>query len=1601
MGKSKPESAGARTKLIKIKRAPDVGSRSSGKLKVNSGDKFSSGKKQLQRKVNCGKENSGKLKSPRGFGWTRSRGSLLKLITLFFLLEILGGLLAAAAPFQVTISGVSVTFERRLSGEQGGQRKAPALSPVTMEITANVSAPVENAVLIDYFPKEWTIVDAGGGTVSEHDERYSKIEWKVGRVDNSVTRSYIFESPKPASLQPKKYHLRTELIYSGGSASGEDWVEILIEQAVHLDENRNFLSDISAAVKTRDGVWSEPISEGEWVRVTFQKELNPWNDITVYVRNTQGLNTWIEVYYPDSSEKITQFPVITSEGYYKVYLANMNGRSDTFDLKILNSDPETAYLEFDQIKDPLESDENFFPVTTETVYEGGTSNFAAAQTYSDGNYENIFENNIGSFRYYYPSGYNLLGNTKFVGGTVGNLQSNDNSTYMTFKSYPSAFSGDVQVAESEAQSTTTSTTYQDKVTLTWTPALEDNYLIIATAEIKRISTIAARTTKAQLTIDGTSVAETFVADDTDADIYRSFVAFKVANLTAASHTIGIQYATTNASNTAFIKNARIIAIRIGNNFKLSEPSDGTTTSTTYTDIATLTFTPDITENWLILAHADVTNSAAANYNGVLFLVDGENRGEFWSRQANAGHYLSAGFHDVVSLSGGSSHTIKIQMKTSAGTLTYKNVHLYAIPTAAVFQEVFAENSDSLSSTTTTAPGTTKTTLSFTPSSTGDYLFLATGQINTSSTTVYVGARLTINGTDYGNSIVDVAATAQWPTFTISKRLTNLSGGQTATISFYTQTAGTAVYIRNARLIALRLPSASAFTENVEFTGTSNTEQWDSLTWTVDSQWTADSVNVVLQLYNYGLGRYAESGEDGYLSYTSGAANTDQTQTQTITTNPTQFRDASGNWKIRVSGVKVTSTRFDLKLDWIEFKPRSPAYRENVQHNITGIPLDNYYGYRLEIGYYLAGDTEPVSVYLYNFSTGQWENIGNLTSATYTVFTYNVEGTNLIDNVNGEVRVRYVQPDNDNLRTSLMIDYAGVIAKAYKWNLIESWTATVRAPTQWYLIESWTATVQATAQWKLIESWTAAIRTTAEWRLIQSWTATVRATMVWNLVDAWTATVRATSSWKLLETWTGVVRAPVAWKLVEAWNISVRAPGVPSSKVDALTPFWITTKPFTITATASDPSPSGYVATVQLWYRYSKDKLSWGSWENFGDNTGPNSWSFTAPSGDGYYQFYSIAVDEKGNVELAPATADASCGVDTVPPSIVAVVINNNATTTNSTSVLITILAVDQASGVAQMQFSNDGVIWTAWEPFSPAKQYLLPTGSGTRTVYVRVRDNAGLISAAASDSIELVSVEIKGATAKIASIPGGMFAKFDFTEFKICVTDVKIIFTTNLENVIVTVEQASYQELQKEGKVPSQPPSGIVYPVFMEIKTNAPDLFLASVIIRFRLEKAWLEINGVDEKTIYLYRFSGGWQRLPTEYLYEDSTCVYYEAISPGLSVFAAAGERKPVMPIKPVTPVGGITPTLPSVPYEFFTMLAMAGGLAAFSIIYSLLTPSRYYLLLKRIRRAVLAPRHRVIGKPEEAPVQEKLGPKELAGLERLKEISEKKRKLQEKKED
>jgi parallel beta-helix repeat protein len=106
--------------------------------------------------------------------------------------------------------------------------------------------------------------------------------------------------------------------------------------------------------------------------------------------------------------------------------------------------------------------------------------------------------------------------------------------------------------------------------------------------------------------------------------------------------------------------------------------------------------------------------------------------------------------------------------------------------------------------------------------------------------------------------------------------------------------------------------------------------------------------------------------------------------------------------------------------------------------------------------------------------------------------------------------------------------------------------------------------------------------------------------------------------------------------------------LPTSNLDAVLPYWKNASPTSLGATAGD-TLSG-LKEVTLWYRYSPNNASWGSWSVFGtDMNLPWAWSFDFPSGEGFYEFYSAANDNASNTE-SKLVRDTLCAYDITPPT---------------------------------------------------------------------------------------------------------------------------------------------------------------------------------------------------------------------------------------------------------------------------------------------------------------------------------------------------------------
>lgn len=185
---------------------------------------------------------------------------------------------------------------------------------------------------------------------------------------------------------------------------------------------------------------------------------------------------------------------------------------------------------------------------------------------------------------------------------------------------------------------------------------------------------------------------------------------------------------------------------------------------------------------------------------------------------------------------------------------------------------------------------------------------------------------TASSTDLTSVPTTLSGSYSWTTYASANQSDYLEVDYAVEVT--SATAGVTAYLRvddsalptidQTRITGIMLPSE--YTAEVELIGLSNTFSWTQLVWTMDAAWTTDAVTTVIQLYNYTAAAYPTSG-DGFTSYTTSATpNTEEAKTQTITTNPSSFRDAVGNWKIKVKGIKTVDKPFDFEADWIELKP---------------------------------------------------------------------------------------------------------------------------------------------------------------------------------------------------------------------------------------------------------------------------------------------------------------------------------------------------------------------------------------------------------------------------------------------------------------------------------------------------------------------------------------------------------------------------------------------------------------------------------------------------------------------------------------------------------
>ena len=309
---------------------------------------------------------------------------------------------------------------------------------------------------------------------------------------------------------------------------------------------------------------------------------------------------------------------------------------------------------------------------------------------------------------------------------------------------------------------------------------------------------------------------------------------------------------------------------------------------------------------------------------------------------------------------------------------------------------------------------------------------------------------------------------------------------------------------------------------------------------------------------------------------------------------------------------------------------SPTMDCSDTANITGIYVDFYY--RDE-----AADSGEFELYYYNGSS--WNNIANLA----------IDTENQWNNYNEKIT------DSQYFVSNFQIRWSGITLK----NKENVYVDLVNVTLEKNLIEYYASgniTSETHDTGRIAPNYTGIIVDNS----------TPGGTSITTKVRAADTEANLTSA-----TWYTDINQVPNQRWVQ-WNISLTSDGSqtptvnevnltwnydndkPTSSVNIVLPYWQNTTPFEINVTASDTGGSG-LKEVALYYNYSSDNVSgWTGWTLYGTNetSSPYNWSFNAPDGDGYYRFYSIAIDNESNVEDPPSSPDYDniSGVDTTDPT---------------------------------------------------------------------------------------------------------------------------------------------------------------------------------------------------------------------------------------------------------------------------------------------------------------------------------------------------------------
>ena len=363
-----------------------------------------------------------------------------------------------------------------------------------------------------------------------------------------------------------------------------------------------------------------------------------------------------------------------------------------------------------------------------------------------------------------------------------------------------------QYAAADNESSTSSTAWQHKTTLTFTVYTADTYLILAMAEVKENNTSA--NVRTQVTVDGGVMQNTILYPKTTSD-YTTFASAKVVTLSAASHTLYLDYSSSASNRTAYIRNARLVVLRKAT-LELSSADQGDTgndLTTTLTNYVTTTFTPATAGDYLLVWTGSFTAATTSYATTVECRLNGTSNNTIVLTNNNSGNrrtFLSA---NMVNLAA-SSQTMTIAAAKASGSSAVHHLdraRVIAIRLAGSRFTGYQSAASDTEATTTSTAWQQKLTKSWSVGTAGNWLMLMSCGLADTSTSYNVQMQQQLdNATTEANPLLTTQAAANYMNSGCIDVRNLATGTRTVDVDYRSSSASGTAKIRNVRLIAVPL-----------------------------------------------------------------------------------------------------------------------------------------------------------------------------------------------------------------------------------------------------------------------------------------------------------------------------------------------------------------------------------------------------------------------------------------------------------------------------------------------------------------------------------------------------------------------------------------------------------------------------------------------------------------------------------------------------------------------------------------------------------------------------------------------------------------------------